>query len=124
MDDNFSDFRLFYELNKDKFPADFRGTVEEFAEMATFYYEVYLPCAERMIPQLKRLLFKQYPDLKGAMHPSQLKYIEEIVETTPFSLVYGMKRLLKEQRESTHPSLPSEEGNATREAGAARTKVK
>lgn len=99
MDQDFSEFRLFYELNKDKFPEDFRGTVEEFAEWATFYYEVYEPCAERMIPQLKRLLLKQYPDLKGAMHPSQVKYIGEIVETTPFSLVFGMKRLLKEQRD-------------------------
>jgi len=28
MDDRFSEFRLFYEMNKDKFPEDFRGTVE------------------------------------------------------------------------------------------------
>src|SRR5438874_6260669 len=99
MEDNFSEFKLFYEMNRDKFPADLKGPLENFTEFATFYLQVYQPCEKRLAPKLRKLMFKHYPALAEATHPSQLQYIEDINGTAAYGLMFPLRRILKEQAE-------------------------
>src|ERR1051325_1684965 len=97
MKDNHEEFMLFYEMNKDKFPGAFREMLDRVAEISEFQFGTCIKCSKRMVPQLRKLMMKQYPIFKEAKHPLLTEFMEMVNDNEPYVLLTLMRNVLRQQ---------------------------
>jgi len=96
--DKHKDFVSRYYLNKDKLPDDFNRSIEEYLELAKWWYEELPAWLNESTEHVKKLMLEQFPIIKTSHHPVIVTYLHEMNETYMWRLHFAMRAVLKEQK--------------------------
>lgn len=87
--------KLEYEIGeyKEQLPVEVTAVLENMFDLLRPYVTFELPLREDLVPTMRGLMYKQYPEICDYTQQWQLEWIDEIASNNAAGLAYGMTQL-------------------------------
>lgn len=89
----------FFQLHRDKFPADFQETLDKYFELKEIFFNTEPQFFRTIHKPLWALMQQQFPYLRTTQNEEIIEHAKEINRILSFFLIYGFWNLLRLQKE-------------------------
>jgi len=96
------DWEEWYRQNKNVIPEEYRADFENNLGMLQFLFSIYFKVMQELTPQLKTLMFRQYPVIGSEKRPTVTDYIEKFINSVGTKMLFKLNALIHGQNEGVN----------------------
>ncbi|MDF1546331.1 MAG: hypothetical protein P1P88_00825 [Bacteroidales bacterium] len=99
---NFSDkdidWEAWYNQNKGVIPDEYKADFEDNIVLLQFLFSVYFKIMQRLSPELKQLMFSQFPVIESERRPVVVEFIDKFIHSVGTKMLFKLNGLIEGQK--------------------------